>query len=165
MDRRKMVADLLDVAAETKDKDALNTLHRFACRYADQGQCTVVQTIVGIHIVSTIAQRAQEMGVGNGEPATMRGFSRLHRLVGTVRGRIAGTVQGWKWRARAEMRYDEDQILDIWEQPFWDNADRLWDVMLMEQQALHLDSHDYLGSLLKFDYTDPGAFAPPKRSK
>ena len=163
--RRNMVKDLLEVAAETGDANILNTLHRFACRYASQDYCTLVQGIVGIYMVPVIADKAQEMGIGNGHLAAARGFSRLYLLSGVIQGRVSGATLVWKQRALTEMGLDTDEEPDIWEQPFWDAAVRLWDMKLIEQDVLRLDSHSYFDKLLTFDYNDPGAFAPPKRGK
>lgn len=164
-DRIDMVKNLAQAAVETKDTDTLSTLHRFAYRYASAGHCTLLQAIVGARMGSAVARRGQEMSVGNGDPAAVRGFIRLNRLGGMVAGRISGATLGWKWRAISELGLDADGDADIWEQPFWDNADRLWDLKLMEQEVLHLNSRNYIGALLEFDYGDPAAFAPPEGGK
>jgi hypothetical protein len=164
-ERIDMVKDLAQAAADAGDTDTLNMLHRFAYRYASEGQCTSVQAIVGIAMGSAVARRGQEMSAGNGDPATVRGFIRLNRLGGMVWGRSNGAHFGWEWRAASELGLDADQRKDILHQPFWDNAARLWDYMLMEQEMYRVRCQPCFDDLMEFDFSDPAAFAPPEGGK
>lgn len=71
------------------DLDALNTVHRYACRFGESQDATLSQRIVAKVLVETLARHVLDLW-GPMDPEDVRGFNILYHKLGMVLGMIQG---------------------------------------------------------------------------
>jgi hypothetical protein len=143
------------------DLDALNTVHRFACRFGETQDATLIQQLVAKVLVGVLPDHVLYLW-GPMDPEDVRGFNTLYHKLGMVLGMIQGAEASRRHYAglyppglAPTFMYMEEpptpeQLVELFSQGPADYE--------LEVEVLGPSIAGVFEDMESFDYTDPAAY-------
>ncbi len=158
---KDMVKEFCVAANLGCDMQALNTVHRFACRFGETQDAPMIQRLVGNVLVGVLAEHVVPLW-GPMNPEDQHGFNILYHKMGMVIGMISGS--------RVSSQHYAEKRSDVWlatlgyleEPPEPEELVRCftaWPVYEeFEIKVLGVSVAGIFEDMEAFDYTNPAAY-------